>query len=896
MRKSIVFSVVSIFLVLIIINLNLYSKYDFSKFYHFPENVEPRVLTIYSIYQDSSDFIWFGTFNGLYRFDGYKFIFYPDHRNDYKNRTTVYSLFEDSRSNLWIGTYFNGLRKIQLNDNNNKNKLENILFSQKFKDLYVKDILEDSIGNLWIGSWGKGLFYLNKKNGQVKNFSKGDNNSISSNWITSLVFDKNGNLFIGTEEGLNIFNIESGKFHHHLPSKENRSSISHKRISSLFIDSSGNIWIGTRNGLNRLIKDKGEFIQYMNDPDDVFSLSNNWVSCIKEDKIGQLWIGTKNGSINIFDPKKNIFYNHKNNPDIKEAFGTQSNILSILIDKSGIVWIGTKYNGLFNFDNKFNQFKNYHIKPDSKDKNTNNIIWSIDSKNKNTLWIGANNGLNKFNLSTKQNEIFKLKNKKTHSNKLRSIAIDNKGDIWAGFERNGLYKFYPESKTFKDFNWIHKNKQFFVFTILLDDKEILWIGTYGDGLIRFDTKTNEVQNYFNKVKKENRFTQGSVSSIFKDKEGNIWVGTYGGGLYIYNQEKNKFKYIKILNNGIDILKNKTIITINEDKSGDFLWIGTHGTQFGKLNKDSFSYIHYNFNDLNISSVYSIIPDINAYIWVVTENGLFKYNEKEKTYTKYNHWDGIKNIDYSMNSFFVNQKGEIFFGGDKGITHFNPKKIKRNEFEPKIVITSFTKHGQTNSLVNTFNIGEKISLYYKDSFSIEFAALNYSNTQNNRYAYKITGIHKDWIYLGHKREITFNNLNPGNYILKIKGSNNDGVWNERGLEIELNVKPPFWLTIWFKAIMFLLIIILFFYWHKTRIKRIAKKLKTEASMEKFFLKNKVTETEKAIILLVIRGKNNKDIEEKLFISHGTVRNNVSKIYKKLNVKNRFQLINIFKNLE
>lgn len=896
MKKNNTFFVIGFCFVIFLFNINLYSKYDFSKFYHFPENVEPKILTIYSIFQDSSDFIWFGTLNGLYRYDGYKFVFCPDYRNDYKNYKTVYALFEDSRKNLWIGTYFNGIRKIQLGGIKRKNKLENILFSQSFNNLFIKEILEDSKGNLWIGTWGKGLFYFNIKTGQVKNYSKDNSNSISNNWITSLVFDKDENLYIGTEEGLNIFNIESGKFIHHIASIKNRSSVSHKGITSIFIDSSRKIWIGTRNGLNRFIKETGQFIQYKHDPDNTFSLSNNWISSIKEDQNGQLWIGTKEGSINIFDPQKNIFYNHKNDPDIKETFGTQSNILSVFIDKSGIVWVGTKYNGLYKFDHKYNQFKSYHIKPDSKDRNSNNIIWSIDSNNKNTLWIGANNGLNKFDLITKKHEVFKLENKKTPSNALRAIYIDKKGDIWTGFERNGLYKFYPENKTFKNFNWIKKNKQLFIFTILLDDKEILWIGTYGDGLIRFDTKTNDVKYYFDKVKKENRFTEGSVSSIFKDKDDKIWAGTYGAGLYIYNQKKNKFKYIKILNTGIDIFKNKTILTINEDISGDFLWIGTHGTQFGKLNKDNFSYIHHNFNNLNISSAYSIIPDIKGFIWVVTEIGLFKYNEKEKTYTKYSNWDGIKNIDYTMNAFFKNKKGELFIGGDKGITYFDPKKIIKNEYIPKLVITSLKKHGQTGSIEQTFNIGKKILLSYKDSFSVEFAALNYSNTQNNRYAYKIIGIHKDWIYLGKKREITFNNLNPENYILKIKGSNNDGVWNERGIEIELNVTPPFWLTIWFKAIMFLLLIALLSYWHKTRIKRIAKKIKTEVAMENFFQKYKITETEKEIILLIIKGKTNKNIEEKMFISHGTVRNNVSRIYKKINVKNRFQLINIFKNLE
>ena len=258
-------------------------------------------------------------------------------------------------------------------------------------------------------------------------------------------------------------------------------------------------------------------------------------------------------------------------------------------------------------------------------------------------------------------------------------------------------------------------------------------------------------------------------------------------------------------------------------------------------------------------------------------------------------DGLQSHEFNGGACFKSTDGEMFFGGINGFNSFFPEDISDNTYIPPIVITSITTYSNNvKSEKRIWGVNE-LNLSYNESFIyIEFAALNYNNSEKNQYAYMIEGVNEDWIHLGNRHNITITNLSPGNYVFKVKGSNNDGIWNEEGISIKINVQPPFWQTWWFKTFIVILVLGLAFLWYRTRIKYLSLKYEAEAAMNSFFEKNKISNREQEIIRLIIKGKSNKDIEEELYISHHTVKNHIYNIYQKLGINSSRQLINLISN--
>ncbi len=300
--------------------------------------------------------------------------------------------------------------------------------------------------------------------------------------------------------------------------------------------------------------------------------------------------------------------------------------------------------------------------------------------------------------------------------------------------------------------------------------------------------------------------------------------------------------------------------------------------------------------IEAKSIYIIVPDKQKRYWLGTDMGLYSLNYRNGRFVRFNRWEGALNQDYSMDAYAIDADGTILMGGDLGLTIIDSKRIKVNSTLPPIAFTAFTKFSKNESEKNLFYIPDTVRLNYNDSFSIEFSALNFTNPANNQYAYRIDDMHDAWIYLQNNRKLVFNNLQPGTPLLRVKGSNNDGVWNEAGTQLEIVILPPFWQTTLFRFIIIFIIISLVVWWYKNRIRMLAQKVKDEIALEQFYDKFKISAGEREIIALIMKGMDNKQIEGKLFISHGTVRNNVSRIYKKLNVKNRFELITLFKNIK
>jgi DNA-binding CsgD family transcriptional regulator len=328
-----------------------------------------------------------------------------------------------------------------------------------------------------------------------------------------------------------------------------------------------------------------------------------------------------------------------------------------------------------------------------------------------------------------------------------------------------------------------------------------------------------------------------------------------------------------------------------------LWIGTGGGGINKFDRQTRIFNHYTTADgLANNFVYRILEDNRGNLWLSTNKGISRFSPSTGMFKNYGLRAGLQGYNFNFGAFYKSQKGEMFFGGVCGINAFYPDRIEDNRHVPPIVITGFELFnrsldtGDHLPLPKHITQTKEIILSHKHNiFSLEFAALDYSNPGKNQYKYMMEGLHDHWIYLGHQCDITFSGLAPGEYVFRVTGSNNDGVWNEQGTSLKIIIKPPFWQTWWFRALVLLLVGLLLFTWHQSRMKRLSLQLKTEKEMNRLFTKYQISNREQEIIHLILKGKSNKEIEDTLFISIPTVKFHIYSIYRKVKVKNRLELI-------
>ena len=822
-----------------------------------------------SIVQDSRGFMWFGTEDGLNIYDGFGFEVIRNDPNDpnslsYNQITTIY---EDRSGEFWIGTFNGGLNRYNIkteqftryqNDPNNPNSLSHNI---------VRAIYKDSDGILWIGTdSGLNRFIPNSKengNGEsgptfVHCQNDPDNpNSLSHNTVRTIYEDRSGTLWIGTNGGLNQLVKNSSKssqkdcvpfFVHYKNDPNNPNSLSQDTIRTIYEDRSGTLWIGTEGGLNKLIRKSYKngqkesvptFIRYQNDPNNPNSLSNDEIYSIYEDRSGVLWIGTNGGGLDRFDREIEKFTHYQNDPRNPNSL-SYNEIRSIFEDRSGNLWIGTYGGGINKVDRGKKQF--LHYKPDHDNPNSLNeeIIWGIYEDRSGILWIGTHGGgLNKFdrknNLYTHYlsdpNDPNSLSN-----NTVRLVIEDTSGILWIGTNGGGINRFDRESEKFTAYQHDPDNPSSLshneIRALYQDRSGTLWIGTRGGGLNKLIPGRHEGApptfiHYRYDPDDPNSLSNDFIRTIHEDSLGILWIGTLGGGLNRFDRKSEIFTHYRTNPNDSNSLSNDYIFSIHEDHEG-ILWLGTFGGGLNKFYSSDGTFKYYTEKDgLPNDVIYGILEDDQHNLWLSTNNGLSKFNPKMETFRNYNMGDGLQSNEFNGGSYFKSgRSGEMFFGGINGFNAFYPENIKDNPYIPPIVITSFRKLNEEVKFNKPISEIKELKLSYRDYvFSFEFAALDYTAPEKNRYAYKMEGLDKEWIYTdSEKRFANYTTLSPGKYTFKVKGSNNDGIWNEKGTSIIIKITPPLWKTLWFRTLFILFVSGFLFILYKRRFKNI--RLKTE----------------------------------------------------------------------
>uniref|UniRef100_A0A832G0Z5 histidine kinase n=1 Tax=Ignavibacterium album TaxID=591197 RepID=A0A832G0Z5_9BACT len=777
------------------------------------------------VLQDKTGFIWFGTEDGFNRFDGYEFkVFRPSAEKNSIVSKDIWSLYEDEDGNLWIGSKNGDVIKLDYS-------------TQKFSSWEIEEITRndnsvtaiyvDKQKNVWVGTYQQGLFKFDQSGKKIGHWDYNPENplSISNNFITSIIEDKNGVLWISTYFGLNEFNPdkpEKGFVKYFAASNSLNNNLIWELVKSSFDEN--RIWICTAAGLN-FINTNSKKISGINFPEEKsiqFSGSvGDVVESIENNKL-ILYIGTYGGLVryDLNENKSVRFVQQKDNPN--SIVSNQINKMSK--DKSGVIWFATE-NGVSSLSIRYNflmPFSDFNSQNSLHSFNSDvKTISNYDDKN---ILVGTSTGLFKLNLQ----EMTETEFPQFKGLNIWSLYKEDKDILWVGTYGQGLYQFNIRSNTLKKIKIEYPLFKTLAYNYIKDIKPAsdknLFFGTWGGGLVKLikSKENNNKEQYELKFWRSNKDNPEAISfndvwSIVVDKIGRIWIGTNGGGLNFFDKEKNKFLYLTSKTSS-GHLKSNSILFLTQtqsktDNEKTTLWLCTDQgltklvlknlTNFNSIEELILSSKTYTSKDgLSTEVVKSVIENGVGDIWVSTSNGIFVYDNNSDKFNRIPYAFERKQTDYNSGAA-LNFKDKFFlFGSIDGLKIFHTDQVIQSDYKPEVIISDFQLFNKSvSSLDNSpiksaLNKNGEIRLSYSENvFSFQFAATDYNNPSTIKYAYMMKGFDKDWNYTENRRFVTYTNLNPGEYEFLVKATNSDGLWNDIPTVVKVIINPPWWRTVW-----------------------------------------------------------------------------------------------------
>ncbi len=794
--------------------------------------------TVQCIEKDQFGFMWFGTDNGLCRYDGYEFIYYGEGQNSGLLDNRIINITSDNNGYLWVTTPKGG-QILNLKTEQFEQPTQ-----QKVKELLSKKIknIKNINNTLWVVTQNDGIYKI-IPNKNLNKIQIADIYYKDATYPAPINIFKgySNNIYLGTEKGIFQYNDSTNSF---LPIK-----ISHIDNSTLYIqaiyEDQKNLWIGTLNGIFKISNTKDFIKWYAHDPLDRHTISHPSVTCIESDKKNHILVGTLAG-FHKYNAKKDNF-NKIDLLQTKEESTHDIFIRSIFSDSIGNVWIATEKTGLIHYNIFQKNFYSFLESEPSTVPINQSIINSI-YQNEKELWVGtAGNGIIHYNERT--HSIHHFKNQinnpgSVQSNYITTLIKGPNKEIWAGTWGRGIQIFNKTNNTIsKRYHLEDGLPSDFISSLYQCENGQIAIGT-NSGIAIY----NPINKICNNLVITNNTTNSTwgVGCIIEDNKGYLWIGTTNG-LHRFKRSLISDDY-RISNYDIVTyqessdslsLPNNYITCLEKDKNGN-IWIGTYGNGIAKCipNEDgTASFINYTTkNGLANNVVYKILSDDKNNLWISTENGLSKFNQKENIFHNFFAKDGLRNNQYYWNAAYKSKDGKLYFGGMNGLNYFYPDSITKTNLNATTYITdlkvfnksvkpSEERHGNI-TLKNAIFTTDTLCLSYKDNvFSFEFSSLPYFSTSKIKYAYQMEGVDKDFVIVPSNRRVaSYTNLQGGEYIFKVKATNTDGEWTNNSKKILLIIKPPFYKTAWFKYAMFLTFFLLLYGYIKYRSFRITEQKK------------------------------------------------------------------------
>ncbi|WP_316785904.1 two-component regulator propeller domain-containing protein [Pedobacter frigiditerrae] len=788
--------------------------------------------TVNAILQDRNGLTWFGTNDGLNKFDGTNFTVYTNKSKDGTSipSNNITALLEDRLGRLWIGTSSGGLC-IYDSKKNQFTSFTGDGIPGRTGQFNVLTLYEDNSGNIWVGTFG-GYRIINSKTLKVKNVGI---NTFMGNGSSVLSFSlgNSNKMWVGTNVGLLAVDLKSGiteKFIHN-PSDPN--SLSNNSISTIIKDESGRIYFGTNRGLNMLINENGQFKAFLQPSSN--KLSDNVIYDASLAKQGKIWMGTEEG-VSIFDTKTQTFSNIR--PNRREPFGlSHKSVRSICMAKNGIIWLGTFQGGVNKLDPNLALFNLKHSSPFDPKGLRSPIVTSFVEHNKGKLFIGTDGGgVHSFDRNTGLFEHINVKSKIDKSGNplaILALELDNRGFLWIGTYQDGLFSYNVLTKSFKQFlagplaSDLSQNDIFFVKE---DSRGMIWIGTNGNGVNVYNPKTNLFTRYGTYLIPPMLLpSNGYMRAISEDVNGDIWLASNGTGIAVYQYKTGKFKLYNKANSG---LSNDVVLSLLHDSKGN-LWAGTDGGGLDLFDSRTGKFTNFNeSNGLPSPIVYKILEDKAGVIWFSTDRGISSLNPKTKKIKNFGRPNGLQDSPFVLGSGLTTSEGELYFGGQEGFNYFYPTDLPGTKTAPSVLLTELkvanivVLPSEKSPIKEQIGFAKKIHLTYGQNFSISYTALNYTAPEQNNYSYRLVGLENKWNYVEREKTAYYTNLDPGNYTFQVRASNNDGSWSDQITSISVYVQPPLWRTVYAYVFYVIAIGAILFAIRRRGIQRIKRQLALE----------------------------------------------------------------------
>ena len=761
--------------------------------------------TVNAILKDKYGFLWFGTEDGLDKFDGNHFTVYRHKPGDTTSlqANEILSLHEDKGGNLWVGTSGGSVslydRKkdafITFPANRGANSIGNNV---------IRDICSDQQGNIWIAHYN-GVNRFKPKTGQVTGINLTPHQTPNAATVHSICIfeDSKQHIWIGTDRGLWQHDPGSNTTKQLVHRAGDPNSLGGNQVNAIAEDRYGNLWFGTEKGISKLAPGSSSFVTYrQNNPNANTTTNVDFIHSIGVDG-DHLWVGSGAGLL-LFESRTgqahHFAQDHRNIHSLKAPA-----VRSVFIDNQGIYWFGTVGGGVNKYDRNLNLFSHIQSNPFDEKGLNSPLVNAFAEAPDGRVFVGTEAGLSLFDQPSKLFQHLSLASKRPGTGNRRrvlSLMMSKTGDLYIGSFADGLYVMNPATLSYVQLlkgpapEDLNSND---IFCIREDRRGRMWVGTNGDGINVLDQAGKVTLRFTPTPKAPNDLKlpiNGYIRDLIEDRDGNIWVATHGGGIACYVMASGKFVVYHTNNSK---LPNDKVQTLLEDRSGK-IWAGTLGGGIGILDRATGQITVLSEKDgLQNNSVYKIIEDQNGRKWVSSNKGISAIEPDIKKISHFNQHNGVQQNNFVRGAGLLLLNGDVLFGGLEGINYLNTGILKKNNHIPSVLITDLTVSNQSVSpsedgpLQTHISMADEINLDYKQNFALRFVGLSYTSPEQNQYAFKLEGFDKDWNYVGNNNTASFTNLDPGEYTFRVKASNNDGVWNESGTSIRIRIHPPFWRT-------------------------------------------------------------------------------------------------------
>lgn len=805
--------------------------------------VEPEILSnsfVRCFYRDSKGYMWLGTADGLFRYDGthaYRYDHNPEQSSSLCHNY-INAIVEDSGNRLWLGT----AQGVCIYDREKDNfvTLDSIHgIRNQLNNRYITALSFDHEGHLWIGTHGGGVSVFDPTSMQFTYLTdgQGDAESAGANYVNTLLRTEDV-MWCGTKGGLKLYSTKNMQL---LPMKFGGESLPDTQVSQLLADNAGNVWLASVNGdVLKIIPRNGYYtFQRVITGESVGSTNGSRILTICKDGRGNLWIGGENSGLNYFDIKTGMITRYRSDDSDAGKLPTNS-IRSVYIDDTGLIWIGTFNKGAYLIDNVSRKFADHKIYKGIDDNFKGRNVRSFAEDRAGNIWIVVDEiGLGKLDSKTKVLEPVNALNKQLPDKYLTAVICDRKGDLWIGSAGNGVYRIDLNSFTMKNYflqsEGFGNNK----ISCLYEDRNgTIWAGTFGSGLFYFDPHACTFKVLYDMNTHDHIRQTAYISSMVEDSDGIFWVATMYGLYALTRKGNSSFDYdLYLPNDRPGSISSSGIQTVYEDKNKK-LWVGTTDNGLNQKSKgDSVFRLFRHKDGFASNTVRAIVSDAAGNLWISSNMGLSKFDPAKNSCANYTRDDGLPSNNFYGNACFRSSTGELFFGGNNGFIVFYPDSILCNTAKPVVYLTDLRINNQSveigvpgSPLEKHISLTTSLELSYDQrSFVIDFATLDPGRLFKSDYCYKLEGFDKEWNCVGANHSATYTNMDPGSYVFWVKASNGEGTWSETPARLEITIHPLIWKTWWAMMIYLLIFAALAYFLMRVRAERM--KMKHQLMLER-----------------------------------------------------------------